>query len=147
MERTEISSLGEFGLIDHLTKNNETKNVSTILSVGDDGAVIDHFGRQTVLSTDLLIEGIHFDLMYTPLKHLGYKSVIVNISDIYAMNAVPTQIVLSIAISNKFSVEALDEFYDGVYAACDKYNVDLTFGDMDKIAAACIEVAKIRYKS
>ena len=129
MERTEISSLGEFGLIDHLTRNNETKNASTILSVGDDAAVIDHFGRQTVISTDLLVEGIHFDLMYTPLKHLGYKSVIVNISDIYAMNATPTQIVLSIAISNKFSVEALDEFYEGVYAACDKYDVDLVGGD------------------
>lgn len=128
-ERTEISSLGEFGLIDHLTQNNETKNASTILSVGDDAAIIDHFGRQTVVSTDLLVEGIHFDLMYTPLKHLGYKSVIVNISDIYAMNATPTQIVLGIAISNKFSVEALDEFYQGVYIACEKYNIDLVGGD------------------
>jgi len=128
-ERTEISSLGEFGLIDHLTRNNEIKNSSTILSVGDDAAVIDHFGRQTVISTDMLVEGIHFDLMYTPLKHLGYKSVVVNISDIYAMNATPTQILLSIAISNKFSVEALDEFYEGVYAACEKYNVDLVGGD------------------
>ena len=97
--------------------------------IGDDGAVIDHFGRQTVISTDLLVEGIHFDLMYTPLKHLGYKAVIVNISDIYAMNATPTQILLSIAISNKFSVEALDEFYEGVYFACEKYNVDLVGGD------------------
>jgi len=128
-ERTEIASLGEFGLIDHLTRNNETKNASTILSVGDDGAVMDHFGRQTVVSTDLLIEGIHFDLGYTPLKHLGYKSVVVNLSDIYAMNAVPTQIVLSIGISNKFSVEALDEFYNGVYAACEHYGVDLVGGD------------------
>jgi thiamine-monophosphate kinase len=128
-ERTEISSLGEFGLIDHLTRNNEIKNSSTVLSIGDDAAVIDHFGRQTVLSTDMLVEGIHFDLMYTPLKHLGYKSVVVNISDIYAMNATPTQILLSIAISNKFSVEALDEFYEGVYAACDKYQVDLIGGD------------------
>ena len=128
-ERTEISALGEFGLIDHLTKNNEIKNSSTILSVGDDAAVIDHFGRQTVMSTDLLVEGIHFDLMYTPLKHLGYKSVVVNISDIYAMNATPTQILLSIAISSKFSVEALDEFYEGVYAACEKYQVDLVGGD------------------
>lgn len=128
-ERTEISTLGEFGLIDHLTKNNETKNSSTIVSVGDDAAVIDHYGRQTVITTDLLVEGIHFDLMYTPLKHLGYKSVIVNISDIYAMNATPTQIVISIAISNKFSVEALDEFYEGVYAACKRYNVDLVGGD------------------
>ena len=128
-ERTEISSLGEFGLIDHLTRNNEIKNSSTILSIGDDGAVIDHFGRQTVISTDMLVEGIHFDLMYTPLKHLGYKTVVVNISDIYAMNATPTQILLSIAISNKFSVEALDEFYDGVYAACSTYNIDLVGGD------------------
>ncbi len=128
-ERTEIASLGEFGLIDHLTQNNETKNTSTVLSIGDDAAVIDHFGRQTVISTDLLLEGIHFDLSYTPLKHLGYKSVVVNVSDIYAMNATPTQIVLSIGISNKFSVEALDEFYEGVYAACDKYNVDLVGGD------------------
>jgi thiamine-monophosphate kinase len=93
-ERTEISSLGEFGLIDHLTKNNETKNVSTVLSVGDDAAVIDHFGRQTVVSSDLLLEGIHFDLSYTPMKHLGYKAVVVNVSDIYAMNATPTPIVL-----------------------------------------------------
>src|SRR3954465_773335 len=117
-ERTEIASLGEFGLIDHLTRNNEIKNASTLLSVGDDAAVIDHFGRQTVISTDLLLEGIHFDLGYTPLRHLGYKSVVVNLSDIYAMNATPTQIVLSIAFSNRFSVEALDEFYAGVYAAC-----------------------------
>jgi thiamine-monophosphate kinase len=128
-ERTEIASLGEFGLIDHLTKNNETKNVSTILAVGDDAAVIDHFGRQTVVSTDLLLEGIHFDLSYTPLKHLGYKAVVVNVSDIYAMNATPTQIVLSLAFSNRFSVEALDEFYAGVYAACETYGVDLVGGD------------------
>ncbi len=128
-ERTEIASLGEFGLIDHLTQNNETKNASTILSVGDDAAVIDHFGKQTVISTDMLVEGIHFDLMYTPLKHLGYKSVIVNLSDVYAMNATPTQIVISIAFSNRFSLEAMDEFYDGVYAACEKYGVDLVGGD------------------
>jgi thiamine-monophosphate kinase len=129
MERTEISTLGEFGLINHLTQNNETKNASTILSIGDDGAVIDHFGRQTVISTDMLVEGIHFDLGYTPLKHLGYKSVVVNISDIYAMNATPTHIVLSIAVSNKFSVEALEDFYEGVFAACEKYEVDLVGGD------------------
>jgi len=127
--RTEISSLGEFGLIDHLTKNFEIQNASTIVSVGDDAAVIDHFGKQTVITTDLLIEGIHFDLMYTPLKHLGYKSVIVNLSDVYAMNATPTQITLSVGISNRFSVEALDEFYEGVYAACERYNVDLVGGD------------------
>ena len=128
-QRTEIASLGEFGLIDHLTKNNDIKNTSTIVSVGDDGAVIDHFGRQTVISTDLLLEGVHFDLSYTPLKHLGYKSVVVNLSDIYAMNATPTQITLSIGFSNRFSVEALEEFYAGVYAACDQYGVDLIGGD------------------
>lgn len=127
--RTEISSLGEFGLIDHLTKNNETKNSSTLVSVGDDAAVIDHFGKQTVITTDMLVEGIHFDFMYTPLKHLGYKSVIVNLSDVYAMNATPTQITMNIAFSNRFSVEALDEFYEGVYAACEKYGVDLVGGD------------------
>ncbi|MCO6498589.1 MAG: thiamine-phosphate kinase [Chitinophagaceae bacterium] len=127
--RTEVSSLGEFALIDHLTKNNETRNASTVLSVGDDAAVIDHFGKQTVVTTDLLIEGIHFDLMYTPLRHLGYKSVVVNLSDVYAMNAIPQQITMSIAFSNRFSVEALSELYEGVYAACGNYNVDLVGGD------------------
>jgi thiamine-monophosphate kinase len=127
--RTEIASLGEFGLIEHLTKNIELQNASSIVGVGDDAAVIDHFGKQTVISTDLLIENVHFDLIYTPLKHLGYKSVIVNLSDIYAMNATPTQITLSLGISNRFSVEALDEFYEGVYAACEKYAVDLVGGD------------------
>lgn len=128
-ERTEISSLGEFGLINHLTRNIEVQNASTVLGVGDDAAVIDQFGKQTVISTDLLIEGVHFDLIYTPLKHLGYKSVVVNLSDIYAMNAVPTQITLSIAFSNRFSLEALEEFYEGVLAACSAYGVDLVGGD------------------
>ncbi len=128
-QRTEIASLGEFGLIEHLTKNIEHQNASTVLGVGDDAAVIDHFGKQTVVTTDLLIEGVHFDLTYTPLRHLGYKSVIVNLSDVYAMNAIPTQITLSLGISNRFSVEALDEFYEGVYAACTKYDVDLIGGD------------------
>ena len=127
--RTEISSLGEFGLIDHLTKNIEIKNASSILGVGDDAAVIDHFGKQTVLTTDLLIENIHFDLVYTPLLHLGYKSVIANLSDIYAMNAMPTQLLVSLGFSNRFSLEALDEFYEGVYAACEKYGVDIVGGD------------------
>ncbi len=127
--RTEISSLGEFGLIEHLTKNIELQNASSILGVGDDAAIIDHFGKQTVVSTDLLVEGVHFDLMYTPLRHLGYKSVIVNLSDIYAMNAVPAQITVSIGFSNRFSLEALDDFYEGVYAACTKYGVDLVGGD------------------
>lgn len=128
-ERTEISSLGEFGLIEFLTRNIEIQQASTVLGVGDDAAVIDHFGKQTVISTDMLVEGIHFDLAYTPLKHLGYKSVVVNLSDIYAMNATPTHITVSIAFSNRFSVEALNEFYDGVYAACEKYGVDLIGGD------------------
>ena len=127
--RTEIASLGEFGLIDHLTQNNETHHASTVLSIGDDAAVLDHFGKQIVVTTDLLIEGVHFDMVYTPLTHLGYKSVVVNLSDIYAMNATPAQITLSIGISNRFSVEALEEFYEGVYAACEKYNVDLVGGD------------------
>lgn len=128
-ERTEIASLGEFGLIEHLTRNNETRQASTIVSVGDDAAVLDHFGRQIVVTTDLLVEGVHFDLVYTPLRHLGYKAVVVNLSDVYAMNATPTQVTMSIGISNRFSVEALEEFYEGVYAACEKYNVDLVGGD------------------
>ena len=127
--RTEINTLGEFGLIDHLTKNFEIQQASTIVSVGDDAAVIDHLGKQTVITNDLLIEGVHFDLMYTPMKHLGYKTVVVNVSDIYAMNAMPTQIVLGIAFSNRFSVEALEEFYEGVHAACAHYGVDLVGGD------------------
>jgi thiamine-monophosphate kinase len=127
--RTEVSSLGEFGLIDHLTKNIEIHNASSILGVGDDAAIIDNFGKQTVVTNDLLIEGVHFDLMYTPLKHLGYKTVVVNVSDICAMNATPTQILIGIGFSNRFSVEALEEFYEGVYAACDQYKVDLIGGD------------------
>jgi thiamine-monophosphate kinase len=128
-ERTEIADLGEFGLIDRLTKNIEFQNASSIVGVGDDAAVIDHFGKQTVVTTDLLVEGVHFDLMYTPLKHLGYKSVVVNLSDLYAMNAQPTQIVVSLAVSNRISVEALDELYEGIYAACEEYQVDLIGGD------------------
>jgi len=128
-ERTEVSSMGEFALIDHLTKNIEIHNASSILGVGDDAAVIDHFGKQTVLTNDLLIEGVHFDLMYTPLKHLGYKTVAVNVSDICAMNATPTHILIGIGFSNRFSVEALEEFYEGVYAACEQYKVDLVGGD------------------
>ena len=127
--RTEVSSLGEFGLIDHLTKNIEIQNASTIVGVGDDAAVIDHFGKQTVITNDLLIEDVHFDLMYCPLKHLGYKTVVVNVSDICAMNAMPTQIILGLGFSNRFSVEALDEFYEGVYAACQRYGIDLIGGD------------------
>ncbi len=128
-QRTEISTLGEFGLIEHLTKNNETRRAGTLLSIGDDAAVIDQSGKQSVITTDMLVEGVHFDLMYTPLKHLGFKAVAVNVSDICAMNATPTHITLSIGISNRFSVEALNEFYNGVYAACDTYQVDLIGGD------------------
>ena len=127
--RTEISELGEFGLIDHLTKNNETRQAGTLISIGDDGAVIDSFGKPVIISTDMLVEGVHFDLMYTGLKHLGYKSVVVNLSDICAMNAQPTHITMSLAISNRFSLEALEEFYEGAYLACKRYGVDLVGGD------------------
>jgi thiamine-monophosphate kinase len=128
--RTEINTLGEFGLIDHLTAGKATlAQPSSVLGIGDDAALIDNGGLLTVVSTDMLVEGIHFDLMYTPLKHLGYKSVVVNLSDIYAMNAHPRQITLSLALSNRFSVEALEEFYEGVYLACRQYGVDLVGGD------------------
>ena len=128
-KRTDVNQLGEFGLIEHLTKNTQLNNISSVKGIGDDAAVIANGQLQTVVSTDMLVEGIHFDLMYSPLKHLGYKSVVVNVSDIYAMNAIPKQITLSIALSNRFSVEALEEFYEGVQAACDKYKVDLVGGD------------------
>lgn len=128
-ERTSIADLGEFGLIYHLTKNNETRNATTVLSTGDDAAVIDTFGKQMLVSSDMFVEGIHFDLAYTPLKHLGYKAVVASISDIYAMFGTPTQITINLAISNRFSVEALDELYDGIYYACEAYNVDLVGGD------------------
>lgn len=127
--RTEINTIGEFGLIRRLTKNNPINNESTLKGVGDDAAVIDNNGYLTVVTTDLLIEGIHFDLMYTPMKHLGYKAVVVNVSDIYAMNAIPKQITVSIAMSNRFSVEAIEELYEGIYAACQHYGVDLIGGD------------------
>lgn len=128
-QRTEIGTLGEFGLIEHLTSRFELKESSSKVGIGDDAAVIDHADQQTVISTDLLLEGIHFDLMYQPLKHLGYKAVIVNLSDIYAMNAIPTQITVSIGISNRFSVEAVSEIYAGIELACRNYNVDLIGGD------------------
>ncbi len=127
--RTEIGQLGEFGLIDHLTSSFQKSQPSTLTGVGDDAAVIDHGKLQTVISTDLLLEGIHFDMMYTPLKHLGYKAVVVNLSDIYAMNAKPTQITVSIGISNRFSVESVEELYSGIKLACDHYKVDLVGGD------------------
>jgi thiamine-monophosphate kinase len=129
IQRTEISAYGEFGLIEHLTKNNEVLNATTVLGIGDDAAIIDPMGKQMVISTDMLVEGIHFDLAYMPLKHLGYKSIMVNLSDIYAMMATPTQVTISIAVSNRFSVEALEELYDGIYLACNKHQVDIIGGD------------------
>ncbi len=128
-KQTKISELGEFGLIDRLTKDIQLKNESTIKGVGDDAAILDYANKQVVVSTDLLTEGVHFNLMYVPLKHLGYKAVVVNLSDIFAMNATPKQITVSIAISSKFSVEAIDELYAGIHLACEKYNVDLVGGD------------------
>jgi len=155
-KRTEINDLGEFGLIDRLTKNHKLKNSSSILGVGDDAAVVDNGEFLTVVSTDMLIEGVHFDLMYMPLKHLGYKSIIVNLSDIYAMNAIPKQVTVSIAISNRFSVEALEELYEGIHAACKNYGVDLVGGDTTSSLKGLIisvtaigqaEADKITYRS
>jgi thiamine-monophosphate kinase len=127
--RTELSELGEFGLIDHLAKNITLKHPGTLKGIGDDAAVIDTGGNLLLLSTDLLLEGVHFDLTYMPLKHLGYKAAVVNISDIAAMNGIPKQMTVSIAVSNRFSLEAIDELYKGIRMACDKYNVDLVGGD------------------
>lgn len=126
---TDVNTLGEFGLIEHLTRQFPLLNSSSLKGVGDDAAVIDNGAFHTVVSTDLLVEGIHFDLAYTPLKHLGYKAISVNVSDIYAMNAIPQQITVSIAISNRFSVEALEELYEGIHIACAHYHVDLVGGD------------------
>lgn len=129
MQRTEIATLGEFGLIRHLTENIKLRNKSSIKGVGDDAAVIDYKEKQTLVTTDLLLEGIHFDLTYVPLKHLGYKSAVVNFSDIYAMNGAPKQITVSLGLSKHFSVEDLDELYAGILLACDVYGVDLVGGD------------------
>ena len=127
--RTELNSLGEFGLIKHLTQFIELTNESTIKGIGDDAAILNYNDKQVVVSTDMLVEGVHFDLAYVPLKHLGYKSVSVNLSDIYAMNAQPKQITVSIAVSNRFSVEALEELYAGMLMACKKHHVDIIGGD------------------
>lgn len=126
---TPLSDLGEFGLIDHLTRDISLKNKSSLKGVGDDAAVIDYLGKKMVLTTDLLVEGIHFNLVYTPLKHLGYKAITVNLSDVYAMNATPRQVLVSVAVSGKFSLEAMDELYGGIRLACEKYGVDLVGGD------------------
>ncbi|HTM98506.1 MAG TPA: thiamine-phosphate kinase [Pedobacter sp.] len=128
-ERTAISELGEFGLIKHLTTNFKIQHESSIKGVGDDAAVLDFTGKQTLISTDLLLEGIHFDLAYVPLMHLGYKAVQVNLSDIYAMNGIATQITVSIGLSSKFPLEAVEEIYKGIELACNKFNIDLIGGD------------------
>jgi thiamine-monophosphate kinase len=128
-KRTEIKDLGEFGLIDRLSKNFSLNNTSSLTGIGDDAAVIDAGDSCILVSTDMLVEGIHFDLGYTPLAHLGYKAVAVNVSDIAAMNGKPEQITVSIALSNRFSLEAVDTLYQGIKAACDNYKVDLVGGD------------------
>ncbi|WP_452225654.1 thiamine-phosphate kinase [Lacinutrix chionoecetis] len=128
-QRTPLSTLGEFGLIEHLTKQFEIKQKSTIKSIGDDAAVLDLKAKQIVVTTDMLVEGVHFDLSYAPLKHLGYKAVVVNLSDVYAMNAEATQITVSIAVSNRFPLEALEALYEGIALASKIYNVDVVGGD------------------
>jgi thiamine-monophosphate kinase len=128
-EKTAIEKLGEFGLIDHLTKNFSIQQKSTLKGIGDDAAVLDFKEKKVLVSSDQLIEGIHFDLSYMPLKHLGYKAAVVNLSDIYAMNGVATQLIVSLAVSNRFPLEALEEFYEGIALACTLYNVDLVGGD------------------
>ncbi|WP_298419455.1 thiamine-phosphate kinase [uncultured Kordia sp.] len=128
-QRTSLASLGEFGLIDHLTANFTITQNSTVKGIGDDAAVLDFKSKKVVVSTDLLVEGVHFDLSYMPLKHLGYKAVVVNLSDIYAMNATATQVTISIAVSNRFPLEALEELYAGIQLAAKIYNVDVIGGD------------------
>ncbi|MCL2596176.1 MAG: thiamine-phosphate kinase [Paludibacter sp.] len=129
MKHTEISTLGEFGLIKRLTENFPIKNNSTEKGIGDDAAVLDYSNKKTLITSDLLLEGIHFDLTYVPLRHLGYKAVIVNLSDIYAMNGQPKQIIVSIGVSKRFSVENLEEIYSGIRLACNIYGIDLIGGD------------------
>lgn len=129
MNRTEINKLGEFGIINKIDSKFNRKRKSTVIGIGDDAAAVSSDKDLVLLSSDMLVEGVHFDLSYTPLKHLGYKSVIVNLSDIYSMNSYPKQIILNIALSNKFSIEAIDEFYEGVKYACDEHNIDLIGGD------------------
>ncbi|WP_418602288.1 thiamine-phosphate kinase [Hwangdonia sp.] len=128
-QSTPLSDLGEFGLIDHLTKNFKIKHTSTIKGIGDDAAVLEFKNKKIVVTNDLLVEGVHFDLSYMPLKHLGYKAVIVNLSDVYAMNASATQITVSIAVSNRFPLEALEDLYAGIETAANIYNIDVVGGD------------------
>jgi len=127
--RTSLADLGEFGLIEHLTQNFKIKQESTLKGIGDDAAILDFKDKKAVISTDLLVEGVHFDLSYMPLKHLGYKAIMVNLSDIYAMNATATQVTISIAVSNRFPLEAIEELYEGIYSAAKTYNVDVIGGD------------------
>ena len=128
--RTEIATLGEFGLIDHLTEGIQPKNQSTLYGVGDDAAVLScSSGKQTLVTTDLLLEGVHFDLTYVPLKHLGYKAAVVNFSDIYAMNGKPTQITVALGISKRFCIEEMEQLYAGIRLACEEYGVDIVGGD------------------
>lgn len=154
--KTDIATLGEFGLIDHLTQNITLKNPSSLKGVGDDAAVLSYDNKQILVTTDLLLEGIHFDLTYVPLKHLGYKAAIVNFSDIYAMNGQPKQITVSLGVSKRFSVEDIDDLYDGIRLACDIYGVDLVGGDTSAsltgmvISITCIgegEADKIVYRN
>ena len=153
---TEISKYGEFGLIKHLTEKIKLQNASSLKGVGDDAAVLDYKDKRVLVTTDLLLEGIHFDLTYTPLKHLGYKAAVVNFSDIYAMNGQPKQITVSLGVSKRFSVEDLEEIYAGIYLACEKYGVDLVGGDTSAsltgltISITCIgegEEGNIVYRS
>jgi thiamine-monophosphate kinase len=129
VDKTHVNELGEFGLISHLTKNIKLTHSSTLKGVGDDAAVLDYAGKKVLVSTDMLLEGIHFDLAYTPLRHLGYKAVQVNLSDICAMNATPTQVTISIGMSSKYTLEAIEDLYEGIYLACEKYKVDIIGGD------------------
>lgn len=154
--RTEIATLGEFGLIRHLTEDIKLKNESTLKGIGDDAAVLDYQDKLTLVTTDLLLEGVHFDLTYVPLKHLGYKSAVVNFSDIYAMNGYPRQITVSIGLSKRFSVEDMEELYSGIRLACDVYGVDLVGGDTSasltglSISITCIgegEKGKVVYRN
>jgi thiamine-monophosphate kinase len=128
-ERTDINNLGEFGLISHLTKSIQLQQKSSLKGVGDDAAVLDFTNKKVLVSTDMLLEGIHFDLSYTPLKHLGYKAIQVNLSDIYAMNGTPTQVTVSVGLSSKYPLEAIEELYAGIYLACEQYKVDVVGGD------------------
>lgn len=155
-KETEISQLGEFGLISHLTKGCEPQHASTCVGVGDDAAVLDYSGKKTLVTTDLLLEGIHFDLTYVPLKHLGYKAAVVNFSDIYAMNGTPKQITVSLGISSRFTLEHIEQLYAGIRLACEAYGVDIVGGDTSAsvtgliISITCIgegEADKIVYRS